>query len=457
MTPRVLGTLATGLRRTFQALSIPNYRLFFAGQFVSVTGTWMQRVAQDWLILEIGGGPLELSLGVALQSLPMLLFGILGGLFVDRVKNLRLLLLSTQLCLGSLALLLGTLTVSGHVTLLAIYVTAFVMGCVGIVDTPARQSFVLDMVGHEQAANAVSLNSSINNSARLIGPAVAGVLIATAGTGVAYLLNAATFLAIIVALLSMKDARLSVRTPERRGRGQVLAGFRYVWNTPKIRTALSATLLVSLFSQNFRVTLPLMAANVFHGGPSAYGWLMSFLGIGALIGALICAYLASPTLKKIAIELAGFGLLIIAASVAPSYVLMLILMIGVGAGNTSFNTTSNALVLLTASTNMRGRVLSIRALLSQGSTPIGSLGIGWICDTAGPRVALAVGGIAAVLACLITKFATRDGFDTPPSEYADDGVTDTPQPDRQRQPAEVATAVADGPVPEQLTQGDDNV
>jgi MFS family permease len=396
-----------GLRRTFSALSIPNYRLFFAGQFISVTGTWMQRVAQDWLILEIGGGPLELSLGVALQSLPMLLFGIWGGLFVDRVKNLRWLLLTTQLCLATLALLLGTLTVTGHVTLLAIYATAFVMGCVGIVDTPARQSFVLDMVGNDSAANAVSLNSSINNSARLIGPAVAGVIIATAGTGVAYLLNSATFLAIIAALVSMKSAHLSGRTPQPRGRGQILAGFRYVWQTPPIRTALTATLLVSMFSQNFRVTLPLMAATVFHGGPSSYGWLMSSLGIGALGGALICAYMAAPTLRKIAIELAGFGILILAASVAPSYLLMLFLMVGVGAGNTSFNTTSNALVLLTAKPQLRGRVLSIRALLSQGSTPLGSIGVGWVCQEAGPRAGLAVGGVASVLACLLTNRAIR--------------------------------------------------
>jgi MFS family permease len=403
----VIRAWATGVRRTFRALSIPNYRLFFAGQFVSVTGTWMQRVAQDWLILEIGGGPLQLSIGVALQSAPMLVIGIWGGLFVDRVKNVRWLLLSTQLCLAMLALMLGTLTVTGHVTLWAIYVTAFVMGCVGVIDTPARQSFVLDMVGADDAANAVSLNSSINNSARLIGPAVAGVIIGVAGSGVAYLLNSATFLAIIAALVLMKRDLLSARAPQAPGRGQVLGGFRYVWRTPNIRTALTATLLVSMWSQNFRITLPLMAADVFHGGPSAYGWLMSFLGIGALGGALICAYLASPSLRMISVELAGFGLLMLAASLAPSYVLMLILLIGVGAGNTSFNTTSNALVLLTAAPHTRGRVLSIRALLSQGSTPVGSLAIGWVCEAAGPRAGLAVGGIVSVIASVITGRAIR--------------------------------------------------
>jgi predicted MFS family arabinose efflux permease len=391
-----------GLRRMFLALQVPNYRLFFAGQFVSVTGTWMQRVAQDWLILEIGGGAFELSVGVALQSLPMLLFGMWGGLFVDRVRHPRALLLGTQMALAGLALLLGTLTVTGHVTLAAIYLTTFVMGCVGVIDTPARQTFVLDMVGTEHAANAVSLNSSINNSSRLIGPAVAGVVIGLAGTGVAYLINAATFLAIIVALLRMHTDSLGTRTPEPRGRGQVVAGFRYVWGTPTIRRALGATLLVSTFSQNFRITLPLMAATVFHGGASSYGWLMSFLGIGALCGALLCAYLASPSLRMVTIEMAAFGALLLVASVTPTYAVMLLLMLGVGAGNTSFNTTANALVLLTARAQMRGRVLSIRALVSQGSTPIGSLGIGWVCEAYGPRAGLAVGGVCALLACTLT-------------------------------------------------------
>jgi predicted MFS family arabinose efflux permease len=391
-----------GLRRMFLALQVPNYRLFFAGQFVSVTGTWMQRVAQDWLILEVGGGAFELSLGVALQSVPMLLFGMWGGLFVDRVRHPRALLLGTQIAMAGLALLLGTLIITGHVTLAVIYVTTFVMGCVGVIDTPARQTFVLDMVGTEQAANAVSLNSSINNSARLIGPAIAGVVIGLAGTGVAYLINATTFLAIIAALLLMHAESLGSRTPEPRGRGQLIAGFRYVWGTPTIRNALGATLLVSTFSQNFRVTLPLMASTVFHGGASSYGWLMSFLGIGALVGALLCAYLARPSLRMVTVEMASFGILILAASVAPTYAVMLLIMLGVGAGNTSFNSTANALVLLTARSQMRGRVLSIRGLVSQGSTPIGSLGIGWVCEEYGPRAGLAVGGICALLACTFT-------------------------------------------------------
>jgi MFS family permease len=406
-----MGVWSAGFRRVFHALSIPNYRLFFAGQLVSVIGTWMQRIAQDWLILEVGGGPLELSIGVALQSLPTLFFGMWGGLLVDRSKHVRVVLLCSQVCLSLLALTLGLLTVTDNVTLATIYAGALTMGMINIVDTPARQSFVLEMVGPDQAANAVSLNSSINNSARLIGPAIAGVVIGIAGSGVAFLLNSLTFIAIVVALLLMRRDQLTPRTPQPRGGGQVRAGLKYAWHQREIRLAMIATLLVSAFAQNFRVTLPLMAADVFDGGASAYGWLMSFLGIGAIGGALICAYLANPSVPMITMELAFFGAFILAASVAPAYAVMLVLMIGVGAGNTSFNTTSNALVLLAATPQMRGRVLSIRGLMSNGATPVGSLTIGWVCHVSGPRVGMAAGGLVCVATCLFLMFITRRALD----------------------------------------------
>jgi MFS family permease len=390
-----------GLQRIFSALSIRNYRFFFIGQFISVTGSWMQKVAQDWLILEIGGGPLELSIGVALQSVPALVFGIWGGLLVDRAAHVRRILLATQILLAALALALGILLVTGQVTLTIVYIAAVAVGIVGVFDAPARQTFVFDMVGRDHVANAVSLNSSINNSARLIGPAVGGVIIGLAGTGIAYLVNATTFVAIVVALLMMDTGRLHPRPPVVRARGQVVEGMRYSWAKPDIRTPLFATLLVSMFSQNFRVTLPLMAVIVFDGGASSYGSLVSALGLGALVGALICAYLARPSLRMIGWELIGFGVLVLLAAAAPSYLLLLVLIIGVGAGNTSFNTTSNALILLTAAPEMRGRVYSIRTLLSRGSTPVGSLLIGWICHVSGPRAGLAVGGGFALLAAAL--------------------------------------------------------
>ncbi len=400
-------TSPSGIRRLFTSLSIPNYRLFFAGQLVSVIGTWMQRVAQDWLILEIGGGPIELALGVALQSAPALLLGVWGGLLVDRSKHVRFVLLCSQVGLALLALTLGLLAVTEHATLATIYVSAFLVGLLNLVDKPARQSFVLEMVDEDQAANAISLNSSINNAARLIGPAIAGVVIGIAGSGVAFLLNSLTFVAIIVALVVMKGDQLTPRPPQPRGGGQVRAGFAYAWHHREIRLALLATLLVSALAQNFRVILPLMAADTFDAGASAYGWLMSFLGIGAMVGALICAYLANPSIRMITVELLLFGVLTMLAGIAPTYAIMLALMLGVGAGNTSFNTTSNALVLLAATPQMRGRILSLRNLMSNGATPVGSLVIGWVCHVWDARAGLIVGGVVCLLTCLILATATR--------------------------------------------------
>ena len=388
---------AGGLRRTFQALGTRNYRLFFTGQVVSVTGTWMQKVAQDWLILQLGGGPLALSVGVALQQVPTLLLGMWGGLLVDR-GNARRLLLASQVALATLALTLGVLASTGLANLPVVYAMALAVGCLNVVETPARQAFVVDMVGPAQAANAVSLNSSINNSAKLVGPAIAGVLIALVGVGVAFLVNAASFVAIVIALLRMDPDRLHLRAPVPRGRGQVVEGLRYAWTQPMIRAPLEATLLISMLSQNWRVILPPLAVRVFGGGPSSYGLLLSALGLGALFGALLCAYLARPTLGLMEVEAVVLGLLMVSAALAPTYVALVAIIVAVGASNTSFNTTSNAFVLLGASPGMRGRIMSLRTLVSNGSTPIGSVIVGWVCQAASPRVGMGLGGVVAVIA-----------------------------------------------------------
>jgi MFS family permease len=416
-----------GLRRTFQALGTRNYRLFFAGQVVSVTGTWTQKVAQDWLILELGGGPLELSIGVALQQLPTLLLGMWGGLLVDRASG-RKLLLWTQVALACLALALGLLAVAGLASLPVVYAMAFAVGCLSVVDTPARQAFVVDMVGPDQAANAVSLNSSINNSAKLVGPAIAGSLIALTSTGVAFLINAGTFVAIVVALLRMDPDSLHPRTPVPRGRGQVVDGLRYAWSEPMLRTPLEATLLVSMFAQNWRVTLPPLAVRVFNGGPSSYGLLLSALGVGALVGALLCAYLARPTLGLMEVEAVVLGLLMVAAALAPTYVALMAVMVGVGAGSTSFNTTSNAFVLLRSSPGMRGRIMSLRTLVSNGSTPIGSIAIGWICEVASPRVGMGVGGAVALATAVLLLRARWRGRATARRELGAGGPAAEAEP-----------------------------
>lgn len=385
------------LRRTFHALHTRNYRLFFIGQIVSTTGTWMQRVAQDWLILELGGGPVELSIGIGLQSGPVLLLGMWGGLIADRADTRRV-LLATQTVFAGLALLLGALTITGNVTLWMVYSMAFGLGCANVVDKPARHSFVVDMVSSDGAANAVSLNSSINNAARLVGPTIASVVIGLTSTGVAFLVNAGTFIAIIVALLLMDSSSLEPRETASPGRGQVIDGIRSSLADPKLRTPLLATLILSTLAQNFRVTLPLIAAGVFARGVGGYGLLMSALGAGALLGALACANLARPSQRLAGVAALVCGVLLLLAAVAPTYALVAVAMVGVGAGSTAFNATSQTLLLLRADPDKRGRIMALRELFSNGLTPVGSVAVGWISAVFSPRSGLAVGGAAALLA-----------------------------------------------------------
>jgi MFS family permease len=387
-------------------LHIRNYRLFFIGQTVSTTGTWMQRVAQDWLILELGGGPLELSIGLGLQSAPVLLLGMYGGLIADRIDTRKVLLI-TQSAFAALALALGVLTITGRATIGLVYAMAFGLGCANVIDKPARHSFVVDLVSNEGAANAVSLNSSINNAARLVGPSVAGIVIALTSTGVAFLLNAGTFIAIIVALLMMDASSLQPRETAPPGWGQVLEGLRTSLSRRELRTPLLATLILSTLSQNFRLTLPLMAVT-FGRGVGGYGLLMSALGAGALFGALACANLARPSQRLAGTAALLFGILLLLAAAAPAYGVLAVLVIGIGVGSTAFNATSQTLLLLRSDPDKRGRVMALRELFSNGLTPVGTVAVGWVCAAFNPRAGLVVGGAAAIVAAgLMFREGTR--------------------------------------------------
>lgn len=389
-----------GLHRTFQSLLTRNYRLFFVGQVISITGTWMQRIAQDWLILQLGGGPQELAIGLALQSVPYVAIGLWGGALTDRFQPRNVFLLS-QILQCCIAVVLGALVLSDHVTLLTVYGFALAVGCIGVIESPSRQTFVLDIVSREQAANAVSLNSSINNVAKLAGPSIAGAVIGVAGTGIAYLANSATFIGIIIATIMIRPESLRGRVASPMKTWQVLDGFRRSWQSSVIRRTLVATFLISAFSQNFRILLPLFATGVFAGGSGSYGVLMSGVAIGAIGGGLLCAHLARPSLRMLALYTLALGAVLVLAAMAPTYMVLLILMIAAGVGNTSFNTTSNVLVLLNAEPTMRGRSVSVRTLVSNGSTFLGSLGIGYVCELAGPRVGMAIGGVVACLTALL--------------------------------------------------------
>ncbi|MHB8671537.1 MAG: MFS transporter, partial [Acidimicrobiales bacterium] len=285
--------LAAG--KTFRSLQVRNYRLFFFGQMVSLTGTWMQVVAQSWLVLELSRhSPIALSLTVALQFLPMLVFGVWGGVIADRLDKRRT-LVWTQSAAGLLALVLWLLVLTGAVQLWMVYVLALLLGFVNVVDMPTRQAFVTEMVGPAEIANAVGLNGAVFNSARIVGPAVAGLVISAAGVGPTFLANAVSFLAPIGALLAMRKGDLFRSPPVPRRSGQIRAGIRYVRERPRLWSTLLLITVVSTLGFNFLVVLPLMAKVVFGGGARLYGWLQAVMAAGSLFGALAAAGRARPT------------------------------------------------------------------------------------------------------------------------------------------------------------------
>jgi MFS family permease len=270
-----------------------------------------------------------------------------------------------------------------------------------VIESPSRQTFILDIVSREHATNAVSLNSSINNVAKLAGPSIAGAVIGVAGTGIAYLANSATFIGIIIATIMIRPDSLPERDPGPAKTWRLLDGVRASWKSAVIRHTLVATFLISASAQNFRILLPLFATGVFGGGSGSYGLLMSGVAVGAIGGGLLCAHIARPTLGMLAVYSLALGTVLVFAALAPTYVVLLVLMIAAGVGNTAFNSTSNASVLVNADPTMRGRSVSVRTIVSNGSTFLGSLGIGYVCELAGPRVGMAIGGGGACLTALL--------------------------------------------------------
>ena len=395
-----MGRLSRAYDRTFRSLRTRNYRLYFFGQIVSLTGTWMQSVAQAWLVLRLTGSGLALGTTAALQFTPILLAGPWGGVIADRV-NKRRLIIWTQSAAGALAHVLGLLTLENVVRLWIVYVLAFVLGVVNLVDMPARQSFVFEMVGPESLANAVSLNSVVVNGARVVGPAVAGLLIASVGLTPCFLINAASYLAVIASLLAIDTARLNRPTPIARGPGQLRAGLRYVWSRPELRTPLLMMAVVGTLAYNFSVVLPLLAETTFGAGARAYGGMFSVMGVGAVLGGLVFAARARPTRRLLAAAAVGFGVAIGLAAAASNLALATLAMLPVGAASTAFIATSNSLLQLNASSEMRGRVMSLFAMVFLGSTPIGGPLVGWIAERFGPRDAL---GLAAVATLLVGIF-----------------------------------------------------
>jgi len=391
---------------TFVSVRVRNYRLYFIGQVVSITGSWVQRVAQSWLVLHLSGGGVALGLVSALQFLPMLLLGAWGGLAADRMDKRRLLIV-TQALMGLLALALGTITLAGAARLWMVYVLALLLGVVTAVDNPARQSFVMEMVGRRQLSNAVSLNSAVFTSARVVGPALAGLLITVVGTGWCFMVNAASFPAVMLALAAMDPARLQRPEAPARARGQVLEGLRFVWSRSDLRVPLALLAVVGTLALNFTVVLPLLARDTFHGDAGTYAILFSVLGVGSLAGALFTAGRREPSVRLLLASLTLFGVFMLAAAAAPTLPLEIAALVLMGVAALAFQTTTNALIQLRSEPALRGRVMAIYAVVFLGTTPIGAPIVGWVAERFGARAGFWLGGVAILLAAAAALWLAR--------------------------------------------------
>jgi MFS family permease len=387
-------------RRTFSALSIPNFRRYYTGQAISLIGTWMQSVAQSWLVYVLTHSATDLGLSVALQTLPVLVLGSYGGVIADRVDKRRLMIV-LQSAMGVQALVLGILTVTGTVRYWQILVLAVILGLNNTFENPARQAFVLEMVGADQVRNAVSLNSTLFNAARAVGPAVAGLLIASVGVGICFLLNAASFIAVVFSLVTMDTRLLRPSPPAGRAKGQVREGFRYVARTPRLLIPLIMMGLVGMLAYEFQVVLPVVAKGTFHGGAETYGFMTAAMGFGAVVGGLVTAARGQTGLRPFTIAAAALGLAMGLAAFSPLLTLELAALAIVGYASVSFLATGNTTLQLESDPTMRGRVMSLWAIAFLGTTPIGGPLLGWIVATSNGRVGLAVGAGSCLLAAAI--------------------------------------------------------
>jgi MFS family permease len=397
--------------RTFSSLNVRNYRWYFSGQSLSMIGTWMQTTTQSWLVFKLTGSGTALGVVVALQTLPILLFGPIGGTIADRFGKYRI-LFYTQGLAGVQAAVLAVLDLTGHLQLWEVYVMAAILGFVNMVDNPTRQTFIVEMVGRDELSNAVTLNSVMVNVARAIGPAVAGVLIAVVGTGWCFALNAASFVFVLAGLKMIDQRLLTPAPPAARGRGQILEGFRYVSRTPVLRNSLLMMAVVGMLAYEFQVSLPLVAKNTLGGGSALYGFLNSAMGIGAVVGGLISAGRTNHSARRLANTALCFGGVMLLAALAPDAATELVALLFVGAASVTFLSLGNSTLQLAAEPGMRGRVMSLWSVAFQGSTPIGGPLVGFIGGTLGARYSLGIGALAAAAAGVF-GYATLTGHRPP--------------------------------------------
>jgi MFS family permease len=398
-------TAAADLRKeTFASLRIPNYRRYFFGQAISNSGTWMQSVAQSWLVLQLTGSATDIGFIVALQTLPVLVLGPYGGVVADRM-NKRRLMIGLQAMMGVLALALGVLTLTHEVRLWQVAVLAFLLGMNNCFENPARQSFVLEMVGPEDLRNAISLNSVLVNAARAVGPAIAGIVIATGGIGFCFVLNAASFVAVVTSLVGMDVSALHPSKPTGRGKGQLWEGLAYVRRTPALALPLVMLAVIGCFAWEFQVVLPVVAKQTFHGGSTAYGFMTGAMGVGAVIGGLYVAARGRTGMPALIRTSVAFGLSILAAALAPDLGWELVAMALTGAAGVSLMSKGNSSLQLASAPSMRGRVMALWAVAFMGSTPIGGPIAGAISEHFGGRAGLVLGAAACLFAALFGALA----------------------------------------------------
>jgi MFS family permease len=384
----------------FRSLRVRNYRLYASGQIVSLTGTWMQRVAQDWLVLTLTNSGTALGIVTALQFGPSLVLGLWGGVLADRYDK-RKLLLATQSSLALVALVLGLLDVSGVVQYWHVLVLAGALGVITSFDTPVRQSFVVEMVGRDELANAVAINSTIFNAGRVLGPAIAGLMISGVGTGVVFLVNAGSSVAVLVGIGLMRTSELFPAPPLGRARGQLRAGFSYVRGRPDLVLTMVLVFVIGTFGLNFQITTALLAKQVFHRTASGYGLLSTALAVGACVGAVLATRrVRRPTQLFLIVAALVFSVLEIGAGAMPNFDATAVLLVPTGLVMLTFTTAANASVQLGVEPTMRGRVMALYLVCFMGGTPFGAPIIGWVAGAFGPRWGLVGGGLICLFAAL---------------------------------------------------------
>lgn len=399
MFSKISSILSNYKKNSFSSLKIRNYRLYFIGQSISLSGTWMQTIGQAWLVLKLTNSGTELGLVTALQTLPVLFLGPIGGLAGDRFSKRKLLYI-TQSGMGILALILGVLVYTDTIQIWMIYILATGVGVFNAVDNPTRRTFVLEMVGKKELSNAVTLFSTVFNLSRIIGPALAGLIIASAGLASCFLINGISFIAVLVCLYLMNSNEFNPVEPVKRASGQLREGFKYVLNTPFLRDLLIMMAIIGTFTYEFQVNLPLIAKFTFGSNVNGFAYLNSAMGVGAVLGGLASANRKSIIPLSMLKTIFIFGFAILFVAISPTLHIAILAMVIVGIFSIRFSTIGETMLQLESAPSMRSRVMSLWSVAFLGSTPIGGPIIGWIGEYTSPRWGLTVSGFAALIAAI---------------------------------------------------------